>query len=316
MFFFLALSCSEYGYTEKGNINPDSEKEEEAAPTSDPVSLPSDEEDEPEPTDPVNEPSSSPTSEPSEPAFEAPPEDDGFDPEETIIEEEPFGNVVTILMTLSDMWIPPQTADQLIYNAVQFVSPVLDPKVLIIRDDNHNGEDVQDSENIQQWLQNRALTVDFMEEPSEGVTINDLWGYHVVVLSNPGYPPDDIGSIESFREFSMQGYGIIFQGDDMTRLTSPLMESLTRLQNIDNGTSYYGVNIDNNQGQTYEVSFIEGTVLTEGIGNFTFEYGNDIDTAQPIAQGMSVAAECTVQGSTHPMKPVITAFSPEQEFLE
>ena len=25
LFFFLALSCSEYGYTEKGNINPDSE---------------------------------------------------------------------------------------------------------------------------------------------------------------------------------------------------------------------------------------------------------------------------------------------------
>ena len=313
----LLSACSEYGFLDKSNPNPYDEGEIETSPPED-VSSPSDEVSEPEdpPEEPVNEPSASPTNEPSEPAWEPVPEDDGFDPEGSVLLTEPSGRVVTILMTLSDVWIPPETADRLIYNSVQFVSPVLDPTVLIVRDDNHNGEDAEDSLNIQQWLQNRGLTVDFIEEPSQGVSIEDLQGYHVVVLSNPGYPPDDVGSIESFREFSLQGYGIIFQGDDMTRLASPLMQELTRLQNIDNGTSYYGVNIDNNQGQTYAVSFIEGTLLTQGIGTLTFEYGNDIDTTQPIVEGMSIAAECTVQGSSHPMKPVITAFAPEQEFLE
>ena len=313
--FFIA--CSEYGFVDKGRPNPYTEQDDETTPPADVSSPP---EDVSEPADPpeeaVNEPASNPTSEPSEPTWEPVPEDGGFDPEGSVFLTAPSGRVVTILMTLSDTWIPPETADRLIYNAVQFVSPILDPSVLIIRDDNHNGEDEEDSLNIQQWLQNRGLTVDFMEEPPQGVTIEDLQGYHVVVLSNPGYPPDDVGSIESFREFSLQGYGVIFQGDDMTRLSSPLMQELTRLQNIDNGTSYYGVNIDNNQGQTYAVSFIQGTVLTQGIGTLTFEYGNDIDTTQPIVQGMSIAAECTVQGSSHPTKPVITAFAPEQEFLE
>ena len=47
----------------------------------------------------------------------------------------PDGNVVTILMTLSDLWIPISMADNLIHNAVDFVSPIPNFNVLIIRDD-------------------------------------------------------------------------------------------------------------------------------------------------------------------------------------
>jgi hypothetical protein len=315
----ILLACSEYGYNDKQNIDSGYVAEPEDNPYSEPSSTPSEPDQPPSEPSTVIEPSSTPqpTAEPAEPAFEAPPDDEGFDPEKEIPPlSTPQGNVVTILMTLSDTWIPPQTAEQLIYNSVQFVSSVENPRVLVVRDDNHNGEDMTDPENIQAWLQSRGLSVDFMEEPSGGLTLAELSGYHVVLLSNPGYPPDDVASIESLWNFSTQGYGIIFQGDDMTRINTPLMTELTRLENIDNGTSYFGVNIDNNTGSTYEVTLIEGTVLTTDIESFTFSYGNDIDTTEPTVVGMSVAADCTVSNTNHPSKPVITAFSPQQEALE
>ncbi|MEC7985306.1 MAG: hypothetical protein VX278_09085 [Myxococcota bacterium] len=315
------LSCSEYGYIEKSQVEAGAIEEEEEEvvqtdtaviepvetpePSGEPNSEPAEEPEEPEePLEPAIEPSSEETEEGFDPTLELPP----F--------ASPIGNVVTILMTLSDTWIPQETASQLIYNSVNFVSPVVTPSVLIVRDDNHNGEDVTDCENIQSWLQNEGLNVDLIEEPSNGITADQLLGYHVVIFSNPGFPPDDVSSIQVLKTFSMQGFGVIFQGDDMTRLNDPVMEELTRLRNIDNGTSYHGVNIDNNSGSTYEVQMVSGTVLTTDIGDITFEYGNDIDTAEATVAGMSTAAYCTVSNSGFPLKPVITAFSPQQEQLE
>ena len=312
------LGCSEYSYQEKAQVPPPGDTAAADSPPASDETLEPSIENQPENGSPELEPEPSneePSQEPSEEEEEDIP-DEGFDPDLTLPFLEPDGNVVTILMTLSDLWIPPETASQLIQNAVRFASNVESPRVLVIRDDNHNGEDIEDSTNIVDWINQSGGNASFMEEPANGISNSDLSGYHVVILSNPGFPPDDITTIEVMREFSKQGYGIIFQGDDMTRLTDPLMVELTRLNNIDNGTNYYGTMIDNDQGETYEVTMVSASVLSAGIGNIQFQYGNDIDTAEPTVEGMSVAAWCTVPNTSHPSKPVITAFSPQQSPIE
>ena len=241
--------------------------------------------------------------------------DGGFDPNSSTGLGQ-VGNVVTILMALSNQWIPEVTATQLIMNAVNFVSAVPDPQILIIRDDNTHGEDEDDPVNCSNWLQNAGYTVTFMEEPNNGISVQDLQGYHVVIFSNPGYPPDDNSTIDALYTFSQQGYGVIVQGDDMTRTNNPNMSALTRLVGVDNGTSYYGVNIDNNAGAAYSVRMVAANVLNSGIQTTTFTYGNDIDTTNLASTGIYVAAWATVQGTTHPEKPVITAFSPYQTVFQ
>ena len=204
------ISCSEYGYVEKVQTVDGEIEEEEDTQQADTAVI-----EQSEPSEPAGDPNSEPAQEPEtplEPTSEPSEEEteSGFDP---TLELPPFatpiGNVVTILMTLSDAWIPQETASQLIYNAVNFVSPVVVPQVLIIRDDNHNGEDITDCENIQSWLQGYGLTVDLIEEPSDGITADQLLGYHVVIFSNPGYPPDDVTSIQALKTFSMQGFGML-----------------------------------------------------------------------------------------------------------
>ena len=272
-------------------------------------------------SEPTSEPSSSPSTDPIdtggptgpvEPSSEP---DNGYDPNNAGPVSQ-AGNVVTILMALSDQWIPEAIASQLIINAVDFVSTVSNPHVLVIRDDNTNGEDEDDPLNFTGWLQNAGFNVDFMEEPSNGISVSTLSGYHVVIFSNPGYPPDDNNTIDALYTFSQQGYGVIVQGDDMTRTSNPNMEALTRLVGVDNGGNYYGVQIDNNAGAAYEVSMVAGNVLNTGISTSSFNYGNDIDTTTLASTGIYVAAWATVENSSHPLKPVITAFSPYQTVFQ
>ena len=160
------------------------------------------------------EPSTEPVEEGGleEPTLET---DVGYNPDSDLTSN--LGNVVTILMALSDQWIPEETAKQLLINAVEFTTEVAAPNILVIRDDNTNGEDEQDPVNITTWLQSVGYSVTFVDEPSSGISPSDLAGYHVVIFSNPGYPPDDDATIDALYGLSCQGYGVIVQGDDMTR---------------------------------------------------------------------------------------------------
>jgi len=246
-----------------------------------------------------------------EPSLET---DVGYDPESVLVGG--VGNVVTILMALSDQWIPEETARQLIINSVDFATDVPDPSVLVIRDDNTNGEDEQDPINISSWLQSVGYSVTFMQEPTNGISASDLTGFHVVIFSNPGYPPDDNSTIDALYDFSNQGYGVILQGDDMTQTDNPKMEAMTKLVGVDNGGSYNGVNIDNNNGAAYSVRLVPYNVLNTDISLVEFPYGNDIDTTELSSTGVYVAAWATVEGTQYPEKPVITAYSPSQTVFQ
>jgi hypothetical protein len=226
----------------------------------------------------------------------------------------PIGRVVTILLTLSDDWMDPDVSADLLHNSVQWCSPihVSDPVVLVIRDDNHNNEDTGDSDHIYDTLVSRGYDVDLIEEPSGGIDQSALFGYHVVILSNPGHSPDDLSTLQWLYDFSAEGFGVIFQGDDMSHFDDGSfdMSTLTRLTYIDNGTSYYGHDIDNDSGDAYEVTLeTNGHALVAGIAGEVFRYGNDIDTTEPADIGESVVAWATVEGTNYALKPAVAAYS-------
>ncbi len=227
----------------------------------------------------------------------------------------PSGRVLTILLTLSDDWMDQDVARTLLLNSVEWASPsaVTSPSVLVIRDDDHGGEDTEDSENVWQWLLDAGYDADFVDEPSSGISDADLSGYDVAILSNPGHSPDDVATVEALYDFSCAGQGIIFQGDDMAHFADEgafSMESLTRLVYQDNGTSYHGYDVDNDEGSAYEVRLVStSSRIVSGISGETFRYCNDIDTTEIASSDVEVLAWTTVEGTSLPLKPVIAAWS-------
>ena len=236
---------------------------------------------------------------------------DGYIPGDDASTEAPVGRVATILLTLSDDRIPEATASKLMENTVNYVTGGTGTKVLVIRDDATGGEDDGDPQFIVDLLNGAGFTASLIDEPSAGIDRATLAGYHTVVLSNPGHPPDDHATIAAMRDLSTQGFGIVFQGDDMTRFAddSDTMEELTRLRNLDNGESYYGIPVDNDGWITYTVTLDSASPIAKDIADPSFEYANDIDTAEPL-DGNVVAAECTITNTDFPPKPAITLYAP------
>ena len=226
----------------------------------------------------------------------------------------PIGRVVTILLTLNDAWMDPAISSQLLLNAVEWSAPqgVTDPAVLIIRDDDHSEEHPEDSEHIRDTLVAAGYNAVLIEEPANGIDQSALVGYHVAILSNPGHSPDDLATLEWLYDFSSEGFGIIFQGDDMGHFDDGSfdMALLTRLTYIDNGTEYYGHPIDNDQADSYEVILeTTGHPVLSGIEGEVFLYGDDIDTTESAQEGEAVLAQGTVYDTQYPLKPVVAAYS-------
>ena len=86
-------------------------------------------------------------------------------------------------------------------NPVRFVTTVQFPRVLIILDDNHNGEDILDPDQILFWLRDLGYEADMIPEPSDGISASALDGYHVVIFSNLRQPVDDVITFEHPAKF-------------------------------------------------------------------------------------------------------------------
>jgi hypothetical protein len=245
--------------------------------------------------------------------------DDDFEPQGDDDDDDtsgdPVGRVVTILLTLNDMYMDQGISAQLLVNSVEWVTPtgIASPEVLVIRDDNHSGEHPEDSEHIRDTLVAAGYAADLIDEPGNGITQQDLAGYEVAILSNPGHSPDDLSTLQALYQFSVQGYGLIFQGDDMAAFDdgSFSMQSLTRLSFIDNGTEYHGYHIDNDNGDLYAVELPNDShPILDGIAGYTFHYGDDIDTTAPAHVNEEILGWATVDGTNGiPTKPVIAAYS-------
>ncbi len=228
------------------------------------------------------------------------------------------GRVVTVLLTLAATGQSDVHTTRLMAQSVNWVSPVDAPKVLFVRDDFHHGEFAEDTERLHRLLLEAGYDTDMIEEPEQGVALDQLEGYDVVWFSNPGYPMDDILSLSSLRQFSAAGGGVVLQGDDMSRghALAFSLSPLTRLDYVDNGTSYCGQRIDNGTGGNYLVEMNESDhPILAGLSGQAVYYGDDIDTtvlASPQGDpGVEVLAWASVEGDTNcPRKPVLIAYSP------
>lgn len=196
--------------------------------------------------------------------------------------------VVTILLAMGDSDnMPNPTVDQVSAQVVaeamvQFSSPAVNPKVLVVLDNNHHGESPMEFKNLYQNLL-RRYNPSYKNEPVGGLSPSDVANYDVVWLVNPGHP---MGSKKSHDTLLAFKGGVILSGDDMTRGDGFDNSDLTGLKHVNNGTSVTcGGNtfsIDNNLSRNYfNVALDDVTFASLGASHLGFKYGNDIDLSTP-----------------------------------
>jgi len=233
-----------------------------------------------------------------------------------IIEGRGAGRAVTILLTLSepgkdDRAGPVNYMNTLLDNAVKWVGRgANNMKVLVIRDDNHGGEWTVDTDNIYDALIALGYNTILFNEPEDGIKDSDLLGYNVALLSNPGYPIDDVNTAQSLEKFFNEGGGVILQGDDlchnMYAEVAAILHSMTRLDFVDNGSGYFGHPTDNMGGEFYLIEIVGEHPVISGLEGVSFSYGDDIDTTEPTHTNEVILAWATLE--EHGPKPVIIAY--------
>ena len=223
------------------------------------------------------------------------------------------GNQVTILLTMTNPKTPIESAEALALDTLGWVSPTDDPSVLVVLDDNHHNEFRGDAAWVADVLSAGGYNVTYLEEDADGVNAADLLGFDVVWYSNPGYPPDELASIEALEDFTALGGGLVIQGDDMAWGWGHgfSMSSLTHLDFVSNGTSACGVWTDNNAGSNYRVTTGAGHPVVAGTEGQSNLYGDDIDETTARNEGETVLATAILDG--HPEcgeRPVVVAWTP------
>lgn len=223
------------------------------------------------------------------------------------------GRSATIALTMSNPGIDRAVAGRLAANAVDWVAPKPSPSVLVVLDDGHHGESVGDAAYVRDLLVERGYNVKLVDERRNGLVPADVNGYDVVWFSNPGYPWDDVRSVDTLVGFLENGGGVVAQGDDITGSmgNSFSVARLTHLEFQDNGTSTCSLRTDNNAGASFRVELGSGHPLLEGIENTSFLYGDDIDLSAPTDTGEQILGSATLpEGRCNSWRPVISAFAP------
>ena len=228
---------------------------------------------------------------------------------------DPVGRTATVLMTLDTPSLHTDLAPALAQQSVAWVSPVLQPRVLVVRDDGHHGESADDPASIQGWLLDDLdnAEVSWMDEPKGGLSVDALDGFDVVWFSNPGYPMNDRMSFESLKTFSAAGGGVVLQGDDMgwSFGNAWSMAPMTRVDWVDNGVRECGVLVNNNKHETYTVTLASDHALLGELAGASFEYADDIDFTRARGEGEVVLASANLTASPcREDRPVIVGWEP------
>lgn len=228
-------------------------------------------------------------------------------------EERGTGRQATIVLTMSNPGISRATAGTLAANAVDWVAPVASPRVLVVLDDGHHDEFVGDAAYVRDILVERGYNVTLVDETKGGLKSKDVAGYDVVWFTNPGYPWDDVRSVDTLKTFLANGGGVVTQGDDITQSmgNSFNVSNLVHLDFQHNGTTTCGVGTDDNVGASLAVSLASAHPLLDGIENTSFLYGDDVDQSVPSNHGEVVLGHATfaANGCTA-SRPVVSAFAP------
>jgi hypothetical protein len=111
-------------------------------------------------------------------------------------------------------------------------------KVLMVLDDFHHNEDLDDFYNIYDNLVALGVDVTKIDEPIDGLTWNQVKDYELLWFTNPGHPMDDIGSLDVIKQFYESGRPVVMQGDDLTRargFDTKELEDFIGLKYLNNG---------------------------------------------------------------------------------
>ncbi|HEU4582978.1 MAG TPA: vWA domain-containing protein [Polyangiaceae bacterium] len=231
----------------------------------------------------------------------------------------PVGKSATVLLTLSNPGIAREDARELVRRTTTWVSPVANPRVLLVLDNNHHDENSGDAAYVGKALQVAGIRYEYLKEPEHGLDVSALDGFDVVWFSNPGYPMDDQASFDTLRAAIGRGMGVVLQGDDMGWSWGHAfdMSPLTHLTFQDNGTDACGHSSDNNAGEAaYNVQYVPSHAMIGALGGTSFLYGDDIDLTTPKNEGEEVLAWGNVvrrsdgKSLCDTRMPVVVAYDP------
>lgn len=229
------------------------------------------------------------------------------------------GKSATVLLTLQNPGIDVRSARELVKRTATWVSPVAEPRVLVVLDDSHHDEYSTDAAFVAAALDRAQIDNDLVQEPTHGINQDMLDGYDVVWFSNPGYPMDDQQSFETLQAAIGRGMGVVLQGDDMSFSFGQAfdMSPLTHLSFEDNGTDACGKHTDNNDGDgVFKVQYIPSHPMLGSVGGSSFLYGDDIDLSSPKNQGEEILAWGSVvsrdkgKPACDKQVPVVVAYDP------
>jgi hypothetical protein len=228
--------------------------------------------------------------------------------------------VVTILLALGDMAngrvvIPTESAQIMALDAVQYASPVEQPRILLVKDFNHHGESPYDTEYIMNVLLSEYYEVDLINDTSAGLSLSDFEGYDLVWFNNPGYPMGSKKTMQSLLDFTG---GVVLSGDDLARGNGFSTESLTGLKFHDNGVSavcngrYYGHDNNYTNGSRYKVEITSDLFYDINDPLRFFEYGNDIDITSVSTSRSNIEVLVSAEGSCNSDMPVVVRYEKEE----
>lgn len=226
----------------------------------------------------------------------------------------PTGRRAVMLMSLSNPRLPATEISTMVTNTLHWVSSSLDPDILVVLDDNHHGEFVDDAQEVANMMIAAGHTsVTYMVEPTHGLTAADVDGYDVVWFTNPGYPVDDMVSMQTLAAFNAAGGAIVLQGDDMTQSAGNgfSMAGMTGLDYVRNGVSTCGQVTNDNQGASFAVDVSGDHPLFGGMTSNTWLYGDDIDVSVPNG-GSTVIATADLEGQACESRPAIVVVDPTE----
>lgn len=209
--------------------------------------------------------------------------------------------VTTILLALGDedeneLVISGISSQLIAETVVRSSSPVINPRILFIRDSNSGNESRSDTSYVKDVLLSR-FDVTYLDESRRPLRTSDTEGYDLIWFNNPGTP---FGSMQTYNILLNFRGGVVLQGDDLSRGEGFSMQALTGLRHMSNGTRVAcngsSLAIDDNLNGTYRVSLDALKFTGESSNALTFQYGNDIDQTSAARPGLEIYA--TAKGNS------------------
>jgi len=199
--------------------------------------------------------------------------------------------VETILMALSAQ-SPVNVVHREISDAIQYVMPVSNPRILMVKSQFDMGQLTGEYAFLQSQITSLGYNLTVMTEPLTGLTLDQTSGYDVVWFVNPSWYPRIQATIATlYTMVHQQRAGLILSGDDMAHDQLVTMDSLTLMKYQSNGTSACGQAI-NPGGYVYEVAY------DDAMSNYSY----DIDAAlildpavQVVADAATTIPECSLR---------------------